>query len=67
MVSGSFGIEVTSSGGMLDGGADHDDDDSYEIHDDGELVSHQYTSGVPTEQPGLDTVQPLSGWLMYER
>lgn len=67
MVAGSFGIEVTSSGGMLDGGADHDDDDSYEIHDDGELVSHQYTPGAPTEQSGLDTVQPLSGWLMYEK
>jgi hypothetical protein len=50
MVAGSFGMQVTSSGNMLDDGYGYADDNSKK----------------PTKQPGLDSLQPLSGWLMYE-
>lgn len=61
MVAGSFGIQVTSSGDMLDDGYDHADDGSYVRE-----VPREYVPKKPTKQPGLDSLQPLSGWLMYE-
>lgn len=24
-------------------------------------------AAIPTRQPGLDSIQPVSGWLMYEK
>ena len=65
MVAGSFGIQVTSSGNMLDDDYGHADDNSY-VQKDGELVPVEYVPKKPTKQPGLDSLQPLSGWLMYE-
>ncbi len=62
MVAGSIGMQVTSSGQMLDGTRDH----KGEYYDyAGELVEYIPTPG--TEQPGLDSLQALSGWFMYEK
>lgn len=55
MVAGSFGIQVTSSGNILD-----------EDYQHGLFGSPSDVSKKPKKQPGLDSLQPLSGWLMYE-
>jgi hypothetical protein len=65
MVAGSLGIQVTSSGDMLDDEHDHDDDGTFTMRD-GRMIPVEYVPKKPTKQPGLDSLQPLSGWLMYE-
>lgn len=65
MVAGSLGIEVSRSGGMLDPGYGHADEQSFEIVD-GKSVEVNYVVEEATKGPGLDTLQPLSGWVMYE-
>ncbi|CAI6331762.1 unnamed protein product [Periconia digitata] len=65
MVAGSFGIQVTSSGSMLDDDNAHANKDAF-LYKDGKMVPFEYVPKMPTKQPGLDSLQPLSGWLMYE-
>lgn len=55
MVAGSFGIQVTSSGQKTDPGHDH-----------ASSWNKNYRPGEGTEEPGLDSLQPSTGWLMYE-
>ncbi|KAJ5833513.1 hypothetical protein N7474_001824 [Penicillium riverlandense] len=66
MLAGLVGIQATSSGAMLDGTPHY-----------GGFQMYQWTSNVTvepiisspnpaTEEPGLDSIQPLSGWWMYE-
>lgn len=63
MVAGSLGIQVTSSGNMMEDGYGHGGGEIYRY---GEYVPVEYVPPEPTKPPGLDSVQPLSGWLMYE-
>lgn len=70
MVAGVVGIQATSTGSMLDGSKRH----SVRRHSvSGDADSETYMSVVhpfnpdpPSEPPGLDTLQPLTGWWMYK-
>ena len=68
MVAGSVGIQVTSSGQLLD-------EDMY-----GHVSSNTFARDrnevpgaalpaprTPAREPGLDSLQPVSGWWMYEK
>jgi hypothetical protein len=55
MVAGSFGIQATSSGQKTDSGQDH-----------ANPWNKDYTPAKGTGEPGLDSLQPATGWLMYE-
>lgn len=64
MLAGMVGIQATSSGSMLDADRGHT-----HRRFDSETFKHvlvPYIPGPPTESPGLDSLQPLSGWWMYE-
>lgn len=62
MVAGSVGIQVTSSGELLDEGGGHDG--GFRLVN-GQYVPFKITAKVG-EKVGRDTLQPLSGWWMYE-
>ena len=72
MLAGLLGIQVTSSGNMTDAASRHSDDSDRRVNRNRNRSPHHwpgYTKWVPeepTEQPGLDSVQPLAGWIMYE-
>ncbi|OAL53061.1 hypothetical protein IQ07DRAFT_350920 [Pyrenochaeta sp. DS3sAY3a] len=66
MLAGSFGISATSSGALTDASSDHANSRSYRYDDTGRLVPVVFIPQDPTEPAALDTVQPMSGWLMYE-
>lgn len=59
MVAGSIGIEAVSSGNMIE--------ERY-ASQTGEHVRGIWTPDLraPTGQPGLDTLQSVAGWFMYE-
>lgn len=63
MVAGSVGIQATSSGKMLDTGYLHQ---RLRRGGGGQLQQIEHVSS-PLEPPGLDWLQPLSGWWMFER
>jgi hypothetical protein len=67
MVAGSVGIQATSSGSMLDSNHDHGDQGVFRRDANGQLAPIPYIPAAPTDEPGLDTIQPLSGWWMYEK
>ncbi|KAJ6007409.1 hypothetical protein N7540_011385 [Penicillium herquei] len=67
MLAGIMGIQATSSGGMLDGTTGHEGDVLCEITSDGEFETVDYTFSPATEEAGLDSIQPISGWMMYEK
>lgn len=64
MVAGSVGVRVTSSGKMLDeskrshtGGFRYDEEMG--------MVPIVYEPPAPMGEPGLDSLQPVSGWYEY--
>ncbi|KAJ5165659.1 uncharacterized protein N7500_007489 [Penicillium coprophilum] len=67
MLAGLIGIQATSSGVMLDGTRYHNDKNSYRRGADGQLEPVVYTVPLPTEEAGLDSIQPVSGWWIYEK
>lgn len=67
MLAGIVGIQATSSGAMLDGTQYHDDPPLFPDGPGGPLEPAVYSVPPATEQAGLDTIQPLSGWWMYEQ
>lgn len=67
MVAGLMGIQATSSGAILDGTRYHNDGNSYRTGADGKLEPVTHIIPPPTEKPGLDSIQPFSGWLMYKK
>ncbi|PLB36002.1 DUF4419 domain-containing protein [Aspergillus candidus] len=60
MLAGLVGIEATSSGAMLDGTNNH-------AHSGVYLETRPYHPSAPTERADLNSIQPLSGWWMYEK
>ncbi len=52
MVAGSVGIRATSSGGLLGESRTHE--------------PYDYQPAIISGRPGLDSLQPESGWWMYE-
>jgi len=67
MSAGLVGIQATSSGAMLDGTRYHNSPPLCEDGPDDSLEPAVYSVPPATEQAGLDTIQPLSGWWMYEQ
>ncbi|KAJ4412291.1 hypothetical protein N0V91_000762 [Didymella pomorum] len=59
MIAGSLGIQAASSGQQTD----PDDDHAYNRK--GREVTG-YTPASGTGEPGLDSLQPATGWIMYE-
>ncbi|KAJ4334734.1 hypothetical protein N0V87_006643 [Didymella glomerata] len=59
MIAGSFGIQAKSSGEQTDSGNSHAD-----MHYGEKKAEYKPASG--TEKPGLDSLQPATGWIMYE-
>lgn len=55
MLAGSFGFQATSSGQKIDSGRDHV-----------RSWSNDYKPAQGTGEPALDSLQPTSGWIMYE-
>ena len=67
MLAGLIGIQATSSGAMLDGTRDHANSGAYRVTARGNHEMVSYSPSAPTEEAGLDSIQPLSGWWMYEK
>lgn len=65
MVAGSVGIRVTSSGDLLDEGERHDGTGFMYLGPNGELTQETVDT-VLGQHSGPDSLQPLSGWWMYE-
>jgi hypothetical protein len=65
MVAGSVGIRVTSSGDLLDEGERHDGTGFLYLGPNGELTQETMDT-VLGRHSGPDSLQPLSGWWMYE-
>ena len=64
LVAGSAGVRVTSSGNMLDESAQsHSHGKRWD--EKGAVVPRLYQTSVPTGQPDLDSLQPVSGWCDY--
>ena len=55
MLAGSFGIQATNSGQKTDSGRDH-----------ASPWNKDYKPAEGTGEPGLDSLQPYTGWIMYE-
>lgn len=66
MVAGSMGIRVRSTGMALDETYTHANSLIYH-NSSGKLVAVEHRPGKPQGEPGLDSVQPESGWFMFER
>jgi hypothetical protein len=64
MVAGSIGIHSWSSGQLLDGTTSHSPRDSRRIFSQGDPPPRPQEVG--TEKPDLDSIQPVTGWWMYE-
>lgn len=68
MVAGSVGIQVTSSGQLLDQGLNgHSSAGILTTNDRGRRVPYPYHPNTPDGGPGLDSLQPVSGWWMYKK
>ncbi|KAJ5706644.1 hypothetical protein N7488_006445 [Penicillium malachiteum] len=71
MLAGLLGIQATSSGVMLDGESGHEGEISSRIISEDplefETVRVPYTISPATEEAGLDSIRPVSGWMMYEQ
>jgi len=69
MLAGSVGIQGSSSGQMLDEGSSHEGGFTMGYDDDGEEIWRDFVHTKPNEAtgaPGLDSLQPVTGWFMYE-
>ncbi|CAG8885644.1 unnamed protein product [Penicillium egyptiacum] len=66
MLAGLAGIQATSSGAMLDGTPHRGGFQAYRWTSNGTVEPITSSPAPATEEPGLDSIQPLSGWWMYE-
>lgn len=67
MVAGSMGIRVTSSGGLLDESRTHGGPGAFVVdRETAKFKPYVYQPATPSGKPGLDSLQPESGWWMYE-
>ena len=65
-VAGSMGIRLSSSGMALDETSTHVGH-RYGTNASGEWVPVEHRPGNPTGPPGFDSLQPESGWFMFEK
>ena len=69
MLAGSVGIQGRSSGQMLDETTGHEGVFSMTEDEHGKIVKRPYQApkaNQVTGAPGLDSLQPVTGWWMYE-
>jgi hypothetical protein len=66
MIAGSFGIQVTSSGQKTDATTNHVNQGFRYDEERKKYVPIEYVPNKGTEEAGLDSLQPLTGWIMYE-
>ncbi|KAJ4322095.1 hypothetical protein N0V94_002563 [Neodidymelliopsis sp. IMI 364377] len=66
MIAGSFGIQVTSSGQKTDATTNHVNQGLRYDEERKKYVPIEYVPSEGTEEAGLDSLQPLTGWIMYE-
>jgi len=69
MLAGSVGIHASSSGPILDDRLSHDGTLSVEHNDDGKAIRRGFGHTKLNEAigaPVLDSLQPVTGWFMYE-
>lgn len=67
MLAGLIGIQATSSGAMLDGSGGHSYERRLTYFVDDYYQMTPCNPVIPTGETGLDSIQPVSGWLMYEK
>lgn len=66
MVAGMVGIQATSKGRMLDRNNDHNDQGKFTLGPNSEMIPVDRAPATLSEEHGLDSIQPVSGWWMYE-
>lgn len=67
MLAGLIGIQATSSGAMLDGSGDHSYERRLAYFVDDYYQMMPCNPVIPTGETRLDSIQPVSGWLRYEK
>ena len=67
MVAGSMGIRVRSTGQALDDSHTYANRRNFHQDLSGRLVPVEQYLGEPQGEPGLDSLQPESGWFMFEK
>ena len=67
MLAGLIGIQATSSGVMLDGSGGHSYERNLSYFVDDYYQMMPCNPVIPTGETGLDSIQPVSGWLFYEK
>ena len=68
MVAGSMGIRVSSSGERLDESSEHAKMKMVKVSEKVWVPERiPWTASEPTGEPGLDSLQPEVGWIMYEK
>ncbi|KAJ5373302.1 hypothetical protein N7517_005308 [Penicillium concentricum] len=67
MLAGLIGIQATSSGAMLDGSGGHSYERSLPYFVDDHRQMKRCKPAILTGQTGFDSIQPVSGWLVYEK
>ncbi|KAJ5214312.1 hypothetical protein N7449_001481 [Penicillium cf. viridicatum] len=67
MLAGLIGIQATSSGAMLDGSRGHSYERELPYFVDDYYQMRPCNPVILTGETGLDSIQPVSGWLMYEK
>ena len=69
MLAGSVGMQASSSGQMLDESSGHEGFFSFKKMEQGKTAKRDLqapNSNEAARAPGLDTLQPVTGWWMYE-
>ena len=67
MLAGLIGTQATSSGAMLDGSGAYSYERRLTYFVDDYYQMMPCNPVIPTGETGLDSIQPVSGWLMYEK
>ena len=67
MVAGSMGIHVGSTGEALDDTNTHANRYNFRLDASGRMIPVDHHPGAAQAEPGLDSLQPESGWFMFEK
>ncbi len=67
MVAGSMGIRIKSTGEALDDTSTHANSSNHIRDRYGKVIHVEHHPENPQGEPGLDSLQPESGWFMFER
>ena len=67
MVAGSMGIRARSTGVALDENDTRANSRRSHLDSSGNMIPGEHHPGAPQAEPGLDSLQPESGWFMFEK